>query len=127
MLANLLTQDDVEKSIVHLLRSAAEYKSWCVRYMVDDKFTDPQNADPHITLTHLFPSFQASLEDHEAEVRAAAAAKVREFWQNLPKDSQELAIMRDILVHLKDLVSDANQHVKSAFASVIIGLAPVLS
>ena len=34
--------------------------------------------------------------------------------------------MLDILVHVKDLVSDSNQHVKSALASVIMGLAPTL-
>lgn len=127
VVANLLTQDDIEKYVVSLLRSTAEDKSWRVRYMVADRFTDLQNAvGPQITLTYLVPSFQALLKDPEAEVRAAAAAKVRDFCQNLPKESQEQTIMRDILVHVKDLVSDSNQHVKSALASVIMGLAPIL-
>lgn len=125
--ANLLTQEDIEKCVVPLLRSSAEDKSWRVRYMAADKFTDLQNAvGPQITLTFLVPSFQALLKDAEAEVRAAAASKVRDFCQNLPKESQEQTIMRDILVHVRDLVSDANQHVKSALAAVIMGLAPIL-
>jgi serine/threonine-protein phosphatase 2A regulatory subunit A len=34
--------------------------------------------------------------------------------------------MTNILPCVKDLVSDANQHVKSALASVIMGLSPIL-
>lgn len=34
--------------------------------------------------------------------------------------------MQNILPHVKELVTDANQHVKSALASVIMGLSPVL-
>lgn len=127
VVANLLTQEDIEKFVVPLLRNVAEDKSWRVRYMVADKLTDLQNAvGPQITMSFLVTSFQALLKDQEAEVRAAAAARVRDFCQNLPKESQEQTIMRDILVHVKDLVSDANQQVKSALASVIMGLAPIL-
>lgn len=126
-LAGLLSQEDIEKHVVPLLRSAAEDKSWRVRYMVADKFTDLQKAfGPQITLNHMVLSFQALLKDSEAEVRAAAAAKVRDFCRELPEESQEQTIMRDILVHVKDLVSDANQHVKAALAGVIMGLAPIL-
>ena len=49
-----------------------------------------------------------------------------EFCNNLPKDSQETVIMTNILPCVKELVSDANQHVKSALASVIMGLSPIL-
>lgn len=127
VVASLLSQEDIEKYVVSLLRSAAEDKSWRVRYTVADKFTELQNAvGPQITLNSLVTSFQALLKDPEAEVRAAAAARVKDFCQNLPTESQEQTIMRDILVHVKDLVSDANQHVKSALASVIMGLAPIL-
>ena len=126
-ISNLLSPEDIEKYVVPLLRSAAEDKSWRVRYMVADKFTELQNSvGPHVTLSSLVPSFQALLKDQEAEVRAAAAAKVRDFCQNLPKESQEQTIMRDILAHVKELVSDGNQHVKSSLASVIMGLAPIL-
>ena len=66
------------------------------------------------------------LKDCEAEVRAAAAHKVRDFCQNLDKGVQETVIMNNILPCVQDLVMDANQHVKSALASVIMGLSPIL-
>ena len=61
-----------------------------------------------------------------ALVRAAAAHKVRDFCQNLDKGVQETVIMNNILPCVQDLVMDANQHVKSALASVIMGLSPIL-
>jgi serine/threonine-protein phosphatase 2A regulatory subunit A len=44
----------------------------------------------------------------------------------LAADNREQLIMTNILPCVKDLVSDANQHVKSALASVIMGLSPIL-
>lgn len=76
--------------------------------------------------SHLFYLFQSLLKDCEAEVRAAAAHKVRDFCQNLDKGVQETVIMNNILPCVQDLVMDANQHVKSALASVIMGLSPIL-
>lgn len=49
-----------------------------------------------------------------------------DFCQNLPADNREQIIMTGILPCLKELVSDSNTHVKSALASVIMGLSPVL-
>ena len=69
---------------------------------------------------------QNLLKDCEAEVRAAAAHKVKDFCQNLDRSLQETVIMNHILPCVKELVSDANQHVKSALASVIMGLSPIL-
>lgn len=39
---------------------------------------------------------------------------------------QETVIMNSILPCVKELVADPNQHVKSALASVIMGLSPIL-
>lgn len=95
--------------------------------MVADKFTDLQKAvGPEITRTDLVPAFQSLLSDSEAEVRAAAADKVKDFCQNLDKHHQENIIMNNILPCVKNLVADPNQHVKSALASVIMGLSPIL-
>lgn len=52
--------------------------------------------------------------------------KISDFCQNLPTDIQEQVIMNNILPCIKELVADANQHVKSALASVIMGLSPIL-
>lgn len=81
---------------------------------------------PEITKSDLVPAFQSLLKDTEAEVRAAAAHKVRDFCQNLDQFTQESIIMSQILPYVKELVADPNQHVKSALASVIMGLSPIL-
>lgn len=95
--------------------------------MVADKFSELQKAvGPEITRTDLVPAFQNLLKDSEAEVRAAAANKVKDFCQNLDKAHQESIIMTNILPCIKELVADPNQHVKSALASVIMGLSPIL-
>ena len=39
-IAQLLSQDDIEALVMPTLRQAAEDKSWRVRYMVADKFSD---------------------------------------------------------------------------------------
>ncbi|KAI2656221.1 hypothetical protein H4Q32_013083 [Labeo rohita] len=120
-------QEDLEALVMPTLRQAAEDKSWRVRYMVADKFSELQKAvGPEITKNDLVPAFQNLLKDCEAEVRAAAANKVKVFCENLPEDSRETIIMTHILPCVKELVSDTNQHVKSALASVIMGLSTIL-
>ncbi|XP_019561731.1 serine/threonine-protein phosphatase PP2A 65 kDa regulatory subunit [Aedes albopictus] len=126
-IAQLLPQDDVEHSVMPTLRQCVNDSSWRVRYMVAEKFTGLQKAvGPEITKTDLVPAFQYLLKDTEAEVRASAATKVTEFCANLEKSSQEQIIMTSILPYVKELVADPNQHVKSALASVIMGLSPIL-
>jgi len=49
-----------------------------------------------------------------------------DFCANLSQANKEQIIMTFILPSVKELVSDANQHVKSALASVIMGLSPIL-
>jgi len=126
-ISSLLQTEDVEQLVMPTLRQCAEDKSWRVRYMVADKFTDLQKAvGPEITKADLVPAFQSLLKDCEAEVRAAAAHKVRDFCKALDTSVQETVIMNNILPCVKELVVDANQHVKSALASVIMGLSPIL-
>ncbi|KOB66402.1 Protein phosphatase 2 regulatory subunit A alpha isoform [Operophtera brumata] len=81
---------------------------------------------PELARSDLTQIFQALLKDTEAEVRAAAAGKVKDFCMNLDKAHQEHIIMTMILPQIKELVCDANQHVKSALASVIMGLSPIV-
>lgn len=126
-IAQLLQQDDVEHLVMPTLRQCVNDSSWRVRYMVAEKFTDLQKAvGPEITRTDLVSAFQSLLKDTEAEVRSAAASKVKEFCANLDKTNQVQIIMTSILPYVKELVSDPNQHVKSALASVIMGLSPIL-
>lgn len=51
---------------------------------------------------------------------------MKDFCLNLEKGVQEQVIMTQLLPCVKELVTDANQHVKSALASVIMGLSPIL-
>ncbi|XP_077985024.1 serine/threonine-protein phosphatase 2A 65 kDa regulatory subunit A beta isoform-like isoform X1 [Glandiceps talaboti] len=126
-IASLLNHEDVENLVMPTLRVCAIDKSWRVRYMVADKFTELQKAvGPGIAKQDLVPAFQGLLKDCEAEVRAAAAHKVKQFCEDLDPSSRETLIMNNILPCIKELVADANQHVKSALASVIMGLSPIL-
>ncbi|CDW58966.1 serine:threonine protein phosphatase 2A 65 kDa [Trichuris trichiura] len=125
-IAKLMLGDDCDtlKSVVLKL---AEDKSWRVRYMVADKFNMIQSAfDAEFGCTQLTTVFVALLKDVEAEVRSAAAAKVREFCEYLPQSRREQIILQAILPCIKELVNDSNQHVKTALASVIMGIAPLV-
>lgn len=44
-IAQLLPQEDLEALVMPTLRQAAEDKSWRVRYMVADKFTEVGTVD----------------------------------------------------------------------------------
>lgn len=96
-IASLLPQEDTEQLLMPTLRQSSEDKSWRVRYMVADKFTDLQKAvGPEVTKTDLVPAFQSLLKDCEAEVRAAAANKV--FW-NLIKLMHSIQCKMHYIVH----------------------------
>ncbi|GKF19879.1 serine/threonine-protein phosphatase 2A 65 kDa regulatory subunit A beta isoform, partial [Tanacetum coccineum] len=70
----------------------------------------------------MVPAYVRLLHDNEAEVRIAAAGKVTKFSRIL---DPELAI-KHIAPCVKELSSYSSQHVRSALASVIMGMAPVL-
>ena len=58
-MAELLQQEDVEQLVMPTLRQCAEDKSWRVRYMVADKFTELQKAvGPEISKQDLVSAFQ---------------------------------------------------------------------
>uniref|UniRef100_A0A1I8H5L7 TOG domain-containing protein n=1 Tax=Macrostomum lignano TaxID=282301 RepID=A0A1I8H5L7_9PLAT len=129
ILARLLGPEDTDKLMMKSLRSAVDDKSWRVRYMVADKLTELQSAlGAELTQRYLVEAFQALLKDPEAEVRAVSASKVRDFCVNLEASEAERTniALNSILPAVKDLAGDANQHVKSALASVVMGLSPLL-
>lgn len=51
---------------------------------------------------------------------------VLEFSENLGEDYRTDAILTQIMPCVQLLATDANQHVKSALASVIMGLSPII-
>lgn len=127
VIASIFKNDDIERYLMQSIKAAIDDKSWRVRYVVADKFVELQTAvGPEITKNELVMAFGSLLRDNEAEVRAAAASKIKDFCHNLPVESREAIIMNHILPHVKDLVNDTNQHVKSALAGVIMGLSPVV-
>ena len=63
-----------------------------------------------------------NVQDTEAEVRIAAAAKVAALCKLCSSE----ASLEQILPSVKELAADNNQHVRAALASVIMALAPVL-
>ena len=66
--------------------------------MVADKFTELQSAvGPELTKTHLIVAFATLLKDPEAEVRAAAAVRLRDFCEHLPEDVRVEAILQHIM------------------------------
>ena len=126
-IASGLFPEDIETHLMPIFKAAAEEKSWRVRYVVADKFTELQDSfGPEITKLVLVSAFTNLLKDVEAEVRAAAATKIRDFGENLPEADRVSIIMNQILPCVNELVKDPNQHVKSALASVIMGLSPIL-
>ncbi|KAH8246983.1 hypothetical protein KR032_006112, partial [Drosophila birchii] len=126
-IAQLLPRIEVEHLILPILHQFARDSSWRVRCMVAEKFVDLQMAlGPEITRIALLPVFQRFLKDSEAEVRAAVASKVKDFCDNLTKANQMQTVLTDILPNVFDLVLDPNAHVRSALASVFVGLSPTL-
>ncbi|XP_063718428.1 serine/threonine-protein phosphatase 2A 65 kDa regulatory subunit A alpha isoform-like isoform X1 [Symsagittifera roscoffensis] len=127
-ISGLLTKnEDKETHVIPTLKSACDDKSWRVRYMVAEKFTELQKAlGPELTKNELVNVFQSLLKDNEAEVRSMSAQQIKDFAEALPSASRETVVMNNILPCVKDLVNDTNQHVKTALASVIMGLAPIV-
>lgn len=83
--------------------------------MVAGKFTGLQKAvGPKITKTDLVPAFQNLVKDCEVKVRAVVSCKVKGFCENLSADCHENVTMTQILPCIKELISDATQHVQSA-------------
>ncbi|XP_072125729.1 serine/threonine-protein phosphatase 2A 65 kDa regulatory subunit A beta isoform-like [Mobula birostris] len=101
-IAQLLPQEDLEALVMLTLRQAMDDKSWRVRYVVADKFSELQKTvGPEIAENDLVPAFQNLLKDCEAEVRAAGANKVKDFCENLPVDCRETVTISHILQYVK--------------------------
>lgn len=131
------TSNHSHERMVAMVRSFAGDKSWRVRYMVADQLSELCIAlGPDTTREDLLPAFLHLLRDIEPEVRTAAACKVTEMTKQVvalpPHEgatSSETGLMlavRDILPVVQDLVVDNSQHVRTALASNIMGLAPVV-
>ena len=51
---------------------------------------------------------------------------ILEFCENMQEEYRTEAILSHLMPCIQSLATDANQHVKSALASVIMGLSPIV-
>lgn len=122
--------------VIELVLGFTTDKSWRVRYVAADELNalcDALGSEP--TKKDLLPAFVKLLTDSEPEVRTAAANKVTAVAQRiielLPSgegsETGLALVVREIVPVVEEMVSDASQHVRSALASNIMGLAPNLA
>ncbi|RTG84928.1 serine/threonine-protein phosphatase 2A regulatory subunit A [Schistosoma bovis] len=79
-LAQALGPEESEGYLIDLIQQATTDRSWRVRCVVADKFTEIQTAmGLRVSRERLVPFFMKLLHDEEAEVRAFAAGKVKAF------------------------------------------------
>ncbi|KAI6660968.1 Serine/threonine-protein phosphatase 2A 65 kDa regulatory subunit A beta isoform [Oopsacas minuta] len=94
-IAYILDKSEAEQLLMPVLTSKCKDKSWRVRYMVTDKFEELQTSiGPVLTKKDLVPAFSNLLKDAEAEVRAAAASKIKVFCENLPEEGRAEIILQ---------------------------------
>ncbi|CAH8619859.1 unnamed protein product [Schistosoma rodhaini] len=90
-LAQALGPEESEGYLIDLIQQATTDRSWRVRCVVADKFTEIQTAmGLRVSRERLVPFFMKLLHDEEAEVRAFAAGKVKAFAKcllGLPVDT----------------------------------------
>ncbi|ODQ78647.1 hypothetical protein BABINDRAFT_162352 [Babjeviella inositovora NRRL Y-12698] len=100
-----------------------EDESWRVRYMAADRFEKIARNFDAAQVRALVPHFVALTKDNEAEVRKAVAKQLPGFALLL-KD--QALIISDLLPFVDELSDDPAEVVRSALASEIAGLAPIL-
>lgn len=107
-----------------------EDKSWRVRYIFADNIVDlMQIINPsqnHEVQQNFVKAMTDILQDAEQEVRTAGAEKVGKFAACLIPTNRSDIIIDQLLEHLQRLTSDASNHVRTALAGIIMGLAPLI-
>ena len=114
---------DAKNSILPVILSLSEDKSWRVRWSVSNSFCEVcDSLGEDITRNELVRYFVKLLRDSEPEVRTASAFKVTDVAKRLTPEMS----LDYFLGPLRELVVDQNLHVRAALASVIMGMGPVL-
>jgi serine/threonine-protein phosphatase 2A regulatory subunit A len=121
-IAEKLSEEDKNAIVKPVVLSCGSDRSWRVRYMVANCFTQLVDAlGKQITQNELVPVFVKLLKDSEAEVRTAASSKVSGVSKLLNKDT----VLKDILPCVKSLAADESSAVREALAGDVMGLAPI--
>jgi serine/threonine-protein phosphatase 2A regulatory subunit A len=115
--------DNVTK-MLPLLFSLCGDKSWRVRYMIADKFCDLCSSfgESEAKSDEIVDSFVRLLQDDEAEVRTAAAARCGDVAKLVGANQT----VKKLLNPIKILVKDASQYTRAAIGSVLMGVGAVL-
>ena len=66
------------------------------------------------------------LRDNEQEVRTIAAEKLRDFAAALNENTRENLISTHLLEPIQSLAHDQSQHVRTALAGIVMGIAPLI-
>lgn len=123
-IAETMNASECKVHLLAALRSLYGDKSWRVRYVVAEKFCRLAKAvGKEIVREDLVTAFVHVLKDPEAEVRVAASSQVPGFAGMIEAVP---VVLKEIVPCVKDLVTDSSQHVRSAIALQVSGLAPVL-
>lgn len=116
--------DDLFASLITLISDP----SWRVRYMVADRFDSLtiNFNDDKFTLK-LIPYIISLMKDNEAEVRKAISKQLPKFSKLVNEaDSTKSIVLKEIVPVVNQLSMDESENVRSALASEITGLAPIL-
>ncbi|ODV84533.1 hypothetical protein CANARDRAFT_29070 [[Candida] arabinofermentans NRRL YB-2248] len=114
--------EDLFKSLITLINDP----SWRVRYMVADRFEKlVLNFNDKTYTLKLVPNFIALMKDNEAEVRKAVSKQLPGFC-TLINEADSSIVLNEIVPVVSQLSMDESETVRSALASEVTGLAPIL-
>lgn len=156
VIAKRLSPVEVKEQLLRQIKQSIGDKSWRVRYMAAQHFNevrqyltkrlctyDGQLAEAvgiEIVREELTAQYVQLLKDNEAEVRSAASSQIpgadfpfspsrtitKCLFLAFSKLLEKEVILARIVPCVRDLSQDSSQHVRSALANQINGLAPLL-
>jgi len=120
-LGGLYSIEENKEKFLPTIRSLTSDKSWRVRYMVAEQFSNICTIlGEELTKTEMMGTYIRLLKDSEAEVRTAAAKNVSEFGKKAPLE----LFVKQVLPCIEEIVDDKNKHVRAQLAAVVMNLAP---
>jgi serine/threonine-protein phosphatase 2A regulatory subunit A len=123
----LLSQEDALAYIVHPLHAASKDRSWRVRYVVAEKYSELETVlGNELSRTEMAPMLVRLLQDQEKEVRTQAALRVPHICKGLDLVDRQTIITTNVMRHVTELCADQSQHVRVAMAGQLLELGPIL-
>lgn len=125
--ATILSSEDALALIVQPLHAASKDRSWRVRYMLADKYSELEKVlGRDISKAELAPMLVRLLQDQEKEVRMAASLCVPHICHEHDLAERQTLITTTVFRHVVELCSDQSQHVRVSISSSLLDLGPVL-